>query len=104
MDKLRINNEVLFLYIGCNQPILVGYVDGKYVDGVPGIQIHGIHDMKKCGELPARPEASRSRISNAKPSDIHYPWVVMVSRTFTFNKEGTAPYTSKCGGTIINDR
>ena len=113
------NNEVLFLYIGCNQPIFVGYVDGKYVGGIPGIQIDGIDDMEKCGELPARPEVARplagpssdpvagpssGRISNSNPSDVHYPWVVMVSRTFTFNTEGATPYNMKCGGTIINHR
>ena len=112
------NNEVLFLYTGCNQPI-----DEK---GIIGIPINRIDDLDQCGVLPASSDPSSGvlpssdpvagpssdpvagpssgRISNSKPSDVHYPWVVMVSRTFTFNTEGTAPYTSKCGGTIINDR
>ena len=111
------NNEVLFLYTGCNQPI--------DEEGIIGIPINRIDDLEQCGVLPAssdppQPEVagypvagpssdpvagpSSGRISNSKPSDVQYPWVVMVSRTFTFNKEGTAPYNSKCGGTIINDR
>ena len=107
------NNEVLFLYTGCNQPI--------DEEGIIGIPINRIDDLDQCGVLPASSRGpssdpvagpssdpvagpSSGRISNAEPSDVHYPWVVMVSRTFTFNKEGTAPYTSKCGGTIINDR
>ena len=112
------NNEVLFLYTGCNQPI--------DEEGIIGIPINRIDDLDQCGVLPASSDPSSGvlpssdpvagpssdpvagpssgRISNAEPSDVHYPWVVMVSRTFTFNKEGTAPYNSKCGGTIINDR
>ena len=104
------NNEVLFLYTGCNQPI--------DEEGIIGIPINSIDDLDQCGVLPASSDPSSGvlpssdpvagpssgRISNSKPSDVQYPWVVMVSRTFTFNKEGTAPYNSKCGGTIINDR
>ena len=111
------NNEVLFLYTGCNQPI--------DEEGIIGIPINRIDDLEKCGVLPAssdppQPEVagypvagpssdpvagpSSGRISNSKPSDVHYPWVVMVSRTFTFKDTPTSPYTSKCGGTIINDR
>ena len=74
---------VLFLYTGCDQPI----------DGEPW-------DHEQCGLLPQQ-EASSGRISNAKESDVHYPWVVRVSREYT---NIPVTYTGTCIGTIINSR
>ena len=71
---------VLFLYTGCDQPI----------DGQPW-------EHEQCGLLPQQ-EASSGRISNAKESDVHYPWVVRVSRTFT---RGDFYHRGFCSGTII---
>ena len=61
--------NVLFLYTGCDQPL----------DEQPW-------DYEQYGLLP-RQEASSSRISNAKESVVHYPWVVGVIRTFTKNDD-----------------
>ena len=75
--------NILFLYKGCDQP----------VDGQPW-------DYEQY-VLLQRQEASSSRISNAKESDIHFPWVVRVERTFTGD---TYTFNGRCSGTIINDR
>ena len=60
--------NILFLYKGCDPP----------VDGQPW-------DYEQYGLLP-RQEASSSRISNAKESVVHYPWVVGVIFTNTKKK------------------
>ena len=77
--------NVLFLYTGCDQPI----------------DLPLYH--KKCGLILKEPtaQASSNRISNAKESEVHYPWVVRVSREYT-NLPVT--YTGTCTGTIINSR
>ena len=61
--------NILFLYKGCDQP----------VDGQPW-------DYEQYGLLP-RQAAYSSRISNAKESVVHYPWVVGVILTFTKNND-----------------
>ena len=61
--------NVLFPYKGCDQP----------VDGQPW-------HYEQYGLLP-RKEASSSRMSNAKESVVHYPWVIGVILTFTKNND-----------------
>ena len=60
--------NILFLYKGCDQP-----VDGQL-------------PPEQYGLLP-RKEASSGRISNAKESVVHYPWVIGVILTFTKNND-----------------
>ena len=60
--------NVLFLYTGFDQPIDV--LDGDWFD------------HERCCLLP-RQEASSSRISNAKESEVHYPWVGKFFRILT---------------------
>ena len=47
-------------------------------------------------------DTSNSRVSNAKESDVHYPWVVGVRREFRRNRQLLG--RSKCGGAIITQR
>lgn len=63
-------------------------------NGNIGIDKDHLRLEPECGKLPA---VGSGRISNAKESDRHYPWVVKVERKndFTEMKETT------CGGSII---
>ena len=53
----------------------------------------------ECGYVPEIPNNPRpsSRISNAKKSDKHYPWVIKVERRNTYSPRN--PFS--CGGSII---
>ena len=57
-----------------------------------------LKQVPTCGEIPKKVS---SRITNAKDSDVHFPWVVRVQREFEA-KEGV--WIGMCGGTILNEK
>ena len=59
-------------------------------------------DCGKLSDVVELPSQPLSRISSAEDSDVYYPWVVVVRRTYS-KGDFKAP-TSECAGTIITQK
>ena len=57
----------------------------------------------ECGYLPEEPkdQSACSRISNAEETNMHYPWVISVTRQHLYDTTDTMSDTRRCGGSII---
>ena len=63
----------------------------------PKIDEDQLAKYPNCGELP---DTAKARIGNAMPSQIRYPWAILVIRRFT----GPKTDNRICGATIITKK
>ena len=91
---------------GIDERKLQKIIDGiSKSDGSSSVVIDAQHLQKnpECGKISTTQTNSpvSSRISNAEETNMHYPWVISVTRQHLYDTTDTMSDTRRCGGSII---